>query len=214
MLAHVDRMLPFIRERNTSSTEFQKLGLQTKALVDGWRQELDLIVADEDRVLKLAIAGSEAAKQRFKGALGLSIILGIAGALLAVRLFTSAITKRLQVLEQNAARLQEGSTLLPLGRGSDEICRLGTAMERASQLLAHRSERLRVALRTAKLAILEMDATGLIRYEGENEFIDSTGYAVDILPRTSKGLFELIDPRDRAEVERSQAKPNFMENIG
>src|SRR5205807_544572 len=47
MLAHVNRMLVFVREKNTSSTEFQKLGMETKALVDKWHQELDLIVADE-----------------------------------------------------------------------------------------------------------------------------------------------------------------------
>jgi PAS domain S-box-containing protein len=171
--------------------------------VDKWRHEIDSMLADEERVMNIHNAQGNRAKQIFNGAVALSLFLGFAGTLLAARLFTSGITTRIHVLEENAARLEQGLSLQPLGEANDEIATLGLAMERASHLLAARSERLKLALKAAKIAIWEMDvSSGEIRYEGAQEFIQSAEYPVGFLPRNRGALLEFIDSHGRAEAEQ------------
>ena len=203
IFAYVDRILPSIRSQATSPPDRQAQQNPTNPVVDEWRRELDRMLTEEGHLLDLRISHRERAKQIFNGAVGCSVLLGIVGAFLAIGLFTSGITTRIQVLEINASRLEQGLSLVPLGLGRDEIARLGLAMERASRLLAGRSDRLKLALRAAKIAIWEMDVrSGQIRYEGDHEFIEGAGYSIGALPATRAGLFDLIDPQDRTEAEQ------------
>jgi hypothetical protein len=55
------------------------------------------------------------------GAIGLSVLLGVAGGVAAVLLFTSGVTRRAAQLEANAERLAGGLPLLPASPGGDAL---------------------------------------------------------------------------------------------
>jgi signal transduction histidine kinase/CheY-like chemotaxis protein/CHASE3 domain sensor protein len=205
-LAQIDRLLLVLHERVNIPADTLERQRQTSTLadeIDQWYRELDLMRASEDRLLNSRIDMNYATKQVFNWAFSAIVFLGVAGGLLAIRLFATGITRRMQVLETNAVRLEQGVPLLLLGGGNDEIGRLGAAMERASRLLAERSERLTLALKAARIAIWEMDLSSqLIRYEGEREFLDSTNYLIDALPATKDAFYGFIDPQDRAQAQQ------------
>ena len=206
MLGHLDAILPFLPGNKTLPSDFLQWQKENKRVLDGVRHELDVMLAEEGVLLNTRTAHRDAARQTFNAAVGISILLGLLWVVLATRLFTSEIAERIQVLEANATRLEQGLTFPPLHLGRDEIGRLGTAMERASQLLAERSDRLKLALKASKIAIWEMDTvSGTIRYEGEQEFLEGTAYAVAALPPTTDAFFQFIDPQDRPEAQRRLA---------
>jgi signal transduction histidine kinase/CheY-like chemotaxis protein/CHASE3 domain sensor protein len=201
-LAQMDRLLPVPEAKRSTPAELlqlQKLADET----DHWCRELDLMLAGADQLLDSRLASGRARTEIVTWAFDMIVFLGVAGALLAIRLFALGITRRMQVLESNSTRLEQGVPLLPLGGGNDEIGRLGAEMERTSRLLAARSERLTLALKAASIAIWDMDlASNLMRYEGEREFLDSTNYLIDALPTTRDAFYDFIDPRDRAQAQR------------
>jgi signal transduction histidine kinase/CheY-like chemotaxis protein/CHASE3 domain sensor protein len=204
-LAQIDRLLPVVQELRRTLPDPLQRQRPTVALADEadqWYRELDLLLASENRLLDSRIVQSYATKRICDWAFGAVVLLGVAGGLLAICLLASGITRRMQVLETNAARLEQGVPLLPLGGGNDEIGRLGAAMERASRLLAERSKRQTLALKAARIAIWEMDlASHLIRYEGEREFLDSTNYLMEALPATKDAFYDFIDAQDRARAQ-------------
>jgi signal transduction histidine kinase/ActR/RegA family two-component response regulator len=122
-------------------------------------------------------------------------------------LFTAGVTRRVQLLEANAYRLERGLPFVPLPHGSDEIGRLGAAMEKASALLTEKSERLKLALKTARIAVWELNpSSGEMRYEGRDEFIEATRYPADLLPPAIDTFFNFIDPWERADVQQEFAR--------
>ena len=65
-----------------------------------------------------------------------------AGAVLAMLLFTAAIARRIQLLEDNARRLASGTPIAPMRAGNDEIGRLEQSLEQTAALLAEREREL------------------------------------------------------------------------
>jgi len=188
------------------SLSFQQWLARNNVPADQVGQQLSLMLLEEELLLTERKGRQNSAEQIFNIAMALSLVVGIIGTFVAGRFFTAGITKRIKILEANANRLQQGLPLVPLPQGSDEIGRLGSAIEDASALLMEKSERLKLALKTAKIAVWEMDpSSGRISYEGKNDFIETTDYPPDLLPSTIDAFFKLIDPKERADVEQEFA---------
>ena len=79
------------------------------------------------------------------GAVALSVLLGVAGGVAAVLLFTSGVTRRAAHLQGNAKRLAGGQPLSPAMPGGDVLGELGRELERAAVLLGEREQALRDA---------------------------------------------------------------------
>jgi PAS domain S-box-containing protein len=79
------------------------------------------------------------------GAVGLSVLLGVAGGIGAVLLFTSGVTRRVAHLQGNAMRLAGGRPLSPALPGGDVLGELDRGMERTAVLLGEREQALRDA---------------------------------------------------------------------
>jgi signal transduction histidine kinase/DNA-binding NarL/FixJ family response regulator len=75
----------------------------------------------------------------------IAAVLGLAGGLFGSSLFHAAITRRLLMLEESAARIARGEKHLPLPPGKDEIWRLHEQMSAMATAVADREERLAVA---------------------------------------------------------------------
>jgi hypothetical protein len=71
------------------------------------------------------------------------VLLGVAGGIAAVLLFTSGVTRRVGQLERNAERLAGGQPPLPATAAGDVLGQLGRGLERAGVLLGEREQELR-----------------------------------------------------------------------
>jgi signal transduction histidine kinase/CheY-like chemotaxis protein len=207
MLARLDAVLANPSDAHDGPLSYQQGLAKNQVPMTQAVQLLGAMLLEEERLLTPRTAARNRARRIFGIAIGLSLGLGLIGAFVAVRLFTSGISRRIQVLEGNADRLKQGLPLTPLPPGRDEIGRLGMAMEKAGTLLAEKSERLKLALKMAKIAVWELDPrSGEVRYEGKDEFIEITGYPSELLAPRIETFFNLVDPREHLDVEQEFAK--------
>jgi hypothetical protein len=114
--------------------------LEGKATMDAIRVQLANIEQSETA----RIAARETHEERLDNLavyiIAASVPVGLLGGLGAIWLFSGGVLRRVHVLEHNASALEEGWPLEPLGPGDDEVGRLGLALERASALLATRTD--------------------------------------------------------------------------
>jgi PAS domain-containing protein len=115
---------------------------------------------EEQRVLAARQTTARHTRSLALDAIGLSALLGLAGGIMAMLLFTSGVTRRARLLKGNALRLASGQPLLPrpygsddLGRLSDDLGRLGD--DRAAVLLREREEE----SQCANAAVRQREAT-------------------------------------------------------
>jgi len=118
---------------------------QNKAASDALVAELEAMKDAEQRLLADRQAQARRTRALTLGAVGLSLLLGAAGGIAAVLLFTSGVTRRAGLLERNAERLAGGLPLLPATPGGDVLGSLGRGLERAAVLLGEREQALRQA---------------------------------------------------------------------
>jgi PAS domain S-box-containing protein len=133
-----------VRAGRPAATRIELLD-RNKATADALIAQLKAMHDEEQRLL----AGRQAQVRRSRtlalGAIGLSVLLGIAGGIAAVLLFTSGVTRRAARLEENAERLAGGLPLLPPLPDGDALGGLGRGLERAAVLLGEREQALRDA---------------------------------------------------------------------
>jgi hypothetical protein len=116
---------------------------RNKQVADALIAQLQAMKNEEQRLL----AGRQVQARRTwtltLGAIGLSVLLGVAGGIAAVLLFTSGVTRRVGQLERNAERLAGGQPPLPATAAGDVLGQLGRGLERAGVLLGEREQELR-----------------------------------------------------------------------
>jgi CHASE3 domain sensor protein len=100
---------------------------QNKETGDALIGRLQAMEDTEQRLLSDRQAEARRARTLALGAIGLSVLLGIAGGIAAVLLFTSGVTRRAARLEENAERLAGGLPLLPALPDGDALGELGRA---------------------------------------------------------------------------------------
>jgi PAS domain S-box-containing protein len=127
-------------DRPPSSRE--RLLDQNKVSSDAVVAELQAMQDREQRLLADRQAQARRTRSLTLGAVGLSVLLGAAGGIAAVLLFTSGVTRRVGLLERNAERLAGGLPLLPATPGGDVLGELGRGLERAAVLLGEREQAL------------------------------------------------------------------------
>jgi signal transduction histidine kinase len=132
----VERQIAQVRRRD-------QLLDRNKRTVDALNAELDSMRATE---LAAHRAHARRARVLAFGAIGLSVLLGLAGGLAATWLFTSGVTRRASQLRDNARRLAHREPLSPACPGTDDLGRAGRSLEEeAAVLLSAREQALRQA---------------------------------------------------------------------
>ena len=113
--------------------------VRAKTTMDRLRSEVAAVNLDETA----AAVSTRAAEQRLEEwaliVIVASLVVGLAGGLVGMRLFTRGVLHRVQVLQRNAEALEVGGALEMPGPGDDEVGRLGRAMTAAGELLAART---------------------------------------------------------------------------
>ena len=118
---------------------------RNKATSDAVTAGLQAMQDQEQHLLADRQAQARQTRALTLGAVALSVLLGVAGGIAAVLLFTSGVTHRVTHLQGNAERLADGQPLSPALPGGDVLGELGRELERAAVLLGEREQDLRDA---------------------------------------------------------------------
>jgi PAS domain S-box-containing protein len=133
-----------ITPATASATPLPEL-VSGKAAMDGLRAELATMVSAEDDLLTARSASIAALRTESGIVTGGGVVIGLAGALLAISLMTGGISRRIRRIGENAEAIVAGRPVAPLALATDEIGRLATVVDRTQRLLIEREAELREA---------------------------------------------------------------------
>jgi PAS domain S-box-containing protein len=133
-----------VQAKQPPQSRVELLG-QNKVTADAVVAELQAMQDQEQHLLADRQAQARQTRALTLGAVALSVLLGVAGGIAAVLLFTSGVTRRAAHLQGNAKRLASGQPLSPALPGGDVLGELGRELERGALLLGEREQALRDA---------------------------------------------------------------------
>ncbi len=147
------------------------------------RQILSDTMKQEDDLLATRRATARGTQADAYAVIVAGVLLAPLCGVLAMLLFTSAVARRIEVLDANSQRLAEGLPIVAMRSGNDEIGRLEQSLSEAASLLATREADLRrsgeemearVEERTSELAVANraLEAEVAERNRAEQELAD------------------------------------------
>ncbi|HUF33381.1 MAG TPA: response regulator [Acidimicrobiales bacterium] len=110
-----------------------------KATMDRLREVLAEVKTGEERRLAALLDDERRSVRTMVVVVVGGVGVGILGGLLASWLFTRGVARRVELLEDNARRLEQGFPQLDPPAGADEIATLGQVLARTSDLLARQT---------------------------------------------------------------------------
>jgi PAS domain S-box-containing protein len=178
-------------------------------LIQQSRISPDVLLALADFGTKLAkvrqerIKNGEAGEDALRTAIYWTVGAGVLAAILVALLFARGIARRVRGLEESALHLEEGLQPDPRLSGRDEIGRVASAMEKAGQDVAARSQELKLALEGAEILIWELEpATGRIRYQTGSGALRNARIPAELLPETVDKWIAVVNVEDRERVRQ------------
>jgi PAS domain S-box-containing protein len=117
----------------------------SKELQDELRGELGAMRDQQNRLLAIRSRDVERIQNVALIVIAGGGVMGLLGGLAAMAMFTSGVVKRVQQLEENARRIDEGEKLLRASQADDEIGRLSRQIEATGMLLEARQSELHQA---------------------------------------------------------------------
>jgi signal transduction histidine kinase/ActR/RegA family two-component response regulator len=123
-----------------------------RAATDAVRAGIDAMNQAEEAELASLRAIAEQSDRRARLAMAALLVAGVAGAAAALAVFIRSISRRVELLRDNAAALAEGRPMRSVPAGSDEIAELGHRMAEAADLMQRRDQELRSAMGLAEQA--------------------------------------------------------------
>jgi CHASE3 domain sensor protein len=103
-----------------------------QTILDALRAEFQAMHAEQQRLLVARAAGVSRLRLRKLFAIAGNALLGVAGGLLAILLFTSGVARGVQRLQRNALLLEQRRPMPPRFSGRDELGSLEEALHNAS----------------------------------------------------------------------------------
>jgi PAS domain S-box-containing protein len=153
------------------------------------RNELNALLEEEDELVEQRRAHARVIWDRGYAVIAAGMLFVPAAAVLAMLLFTSGVSRRVQLLDENANRLARGVPISPMRTGKDEIGTLEQSLGEAARLLAERERELREAKEELERRVNERTAE---------------------LARTNTVLEDEIGERKRAEEGLADAKERLQ----
>ncbi|MGH2750412.1 MAG: ATP-binding protein [Actinomycetota bacterium] len=121
-------------------------------LMQRLRTELGAMLDEEENLLSERLDQVDDSQRDLRIVFAGSIALGLTGGVIAMLLFTTGISHRVQRISDSARRLAQGAPLPARPAGRDEVGQAAEALGQASTLLADREQSLREAKEMAERA--------------------------------------------------------------
>ncbi|MHB8398666.1 MAG: ATP-binding protein, partial [Candidatus Limnocylindrales bacterium] len=175
-----------------------------KTVMDGLRVELAAMTSAENDLLASRSASSAALRTAAQIITGGGVLVGLAGALLAILLMTAGVTRRMRGIGERAEAIAAGRPTTPLAPATDEIGRLAAVLDRTQQLLIDRE----AELREARTFLESLIATGPVlmfrlgQPNGETMYVSPNvtrllGYQPEEVLGEPTWWTDRLDPADR-----------------
>lgn len=113
-----------------------------REMTNALRAELTEMQRVEQTLLQARAERVQQMEDLLRITLAVSVVVGLIGGLVATRLYTFSIVRRVRSLEENSRRLVAGKPLLRLPQAADELGSLDRAFQVASGLLAEHADAL------------------------------------------------------------------------
>ncbi|HYU85838.1 MAG TPA: ATP-binding protein, partial [Kribbellaceae bacterium] len=173
------RTLRSLQRSGPASPRRTEALVASKTTMDALRSVLSEI-AEEEQVQESEKAEAAA---RLRGLVTAITVaaggLGLIGGLLSMTAVSSGLTRRVQLVQDNARRLAEAKPLLPMPADEDELGELGTTMSRTAELIADKQAMLDIALTTGGLILFELHPDGYVRFRGDRHLLSELGLRDD-----------------------------------
>ncbi|MHB1536210.1 MAG: hybrid sensor histidine kinase/response regulator, partial [Acidimicrobiales bacterium] len=201
-LEQLDSLLQAASAQAVAPPAIADVLVAAKAAMDAVRAQLGQITSAENRVLAIGVAQERRAEHNLEMAVVLAGLLGFAGGLGAVTLFSTGVVRRVRRVEQNARNLYEGAPLLEVA-GQDEVGRLGVTLAEVGTLLAEREKEMRISKAFLDSIIDHIPVTVFVKDAAEFRFVLWNRASEELLGRSreellGKGNFDLF-PAAQAE---------------
>jgi PAS domain S-box-containing protein len=173
----------------------------------GLVRQLTAMQDEQQRLLADRRADARRARALPFDAIVLSVLLGLAGGVGAMLLFTAGVTRRARQLQGNAGRLADGLPLLPSLPGGDELSHALDVTERgrANDAVRKREATLQAVIRASPDIILILDGGGRVRYLSP-AMQRITGHPVDGRIGADALNPTLVHPDDRERFTQAQRR--------
>jgi PAS domain S-box-containing protein len=182
--------------------------IEGKQVLDELRQEIDAMSRREANLLHSRTEAADRVRTLSRSLMIAAGFLGLAGALVAVFLFSASIVRRVHALKAEAHRLSQGEVVTVADPFRDELGSLGQALEDASVLLKRREadlteseERFRQLVEgVSDYGIFGLDTTGrVVSWNAGAERI--TGYGAEEIVGQHFSCFYPTETRDSFPAE-------------
>jgi signal transduction histidine kinase/CheY-like chemotaxis protein len=174
---------------------------QARGNTEKLRHEIQLLITAEEEILKQRTARLELVRHRRNYLAGFVLILGVLGTGFSAVLFTSGVAERVERMQLNATSGMRPDASFHRVAGSDELGQLAVAIEENLQETARTADRLRMAIRAARIEVIELRPNqDQLAVVGSGNVFRRMGYGVDEIPKTVSGFIETIHEDDRARV--------------
>ncbi len=177
------------------------------ASTDAVRRIVAAMEREEARLLERRSERARDSRRRISWWIGITALLGVGGALLAVGAFARSEASRLGILVENAERLARGAPLISTELSSDEIGRVGTQLVRSAGQLVEREADLQRTRRflerlieTSPTVIFEQDPRSFVIAYVSPNVLAILGYEPGEIVGVPGFWEERIHPDDRARV--------------
>ncbi|PYR54946.1 MAG: hypothetical protein DMF85_20890 [Acidobacteria bacterium] len=131
---------------------------RSRTSMKGLRDVLQEMQEAEDALLVTRSDEAHAARRQGTRVTIGGLVVGLAGGVFAMLLFTRSVARRVGDVASNAKRLARGEALLPMEASRDEVGGLADALDRAGALLAERDAELRRRVEQTAAANRELES--------------------------------------------------------
>ncbi len=163
-----------------------------QATLNSLRDETNALLAEEGQILNQRTSHADRVSTVGTTLTVLNLIIGLAGGLLAIFLFTTGIVRRVEWLDGQTSRLEAGEPVLPASTSVDEIGRFEQSLASAADLMTEHQHALQTANERLQQELTERERADetIAALNRRNELIlNAAGDGIVGTDRTGRTIF-------------------------
>ena len=203
LMSELDR----ISRRGVAREDFMLALSQARRNMLSLRTLIDQLIETQESAITMQVARLDRNRRNRNVLAAFVVVVGLGATILSAMLFVSGIASRVDLLQDNATRPRRDRKTVHIS-GEDELGQLALVIEENRRDAARIADRLRVAIRAARIEVIEMrpdqDELSLI---GSGNVFRRMGFPVGAIPRTLSEFILNVHEDDRARVAHALSNP-------